>query len=130
MMQSALSDPATLDRDVGLGIDVTTRFGSQVAAKFFRGLCDPTRLRLVMLLLERGEMTVGELVEAVGGLQGRVSSHLACLRHCGLVADRKDGRNVCYSIPDPRIRELLSVALSVVGDNATHIATCHRIANE
>ena len=122
-------DAMSLDGEVGLGlgVDVASPFGSRVAAKFFRGLCDPTRLRLVVLLLERGEMTVGELVDAVGGLQGRVSSHLACLRHCGLVADRKDGRNVCYSIPDPRVRQLLTVALSMIADNATHIATCHRI---
>lgn len=131
MVQTGERDPVSLEDEVnlGFGVDLETPFGSLVAAKFFRGLSDPTRLRLVVLLLERGEMTVGELVEAVGGLQGRVSSHLACLRHCGLVADRKDGRNVCYSIPDPRVRGLLTVALSMIADNATHIATCHRIEN-
>ena len=109
------------------GLDLDDDADVQVAAKFFRGLSDPTRLRLVALLLEHGEMTVSELVEAVDGLQGRVSSHLACLRHCGLVTDRREGRKAYYSVRDPRVRELLTPALAMVADNAEHIATCHRI---
>ena len=101
--------------------------GNLIAAKFFRGISDPTRLRLLVLLLAHGELSVGELVDAVDGLQGRVSSHLACLRHCGLVVDRKEGRNVYYSVPDPRVSEFLPIAMAMVADNATHIATCHRI---
>lgn len=119
-----MTDISPLDVD---GFDISTRPDIDIAAKFFRGLADPTRLRIVALLLEEGEMSVGDLVDTVGGLQGRVSSHLACLRHCGLVADRKDGRNVYYSVPDPRVAEFLPVALSMIADNATHIATCHRI---
>jgi DNA-binding transcriptional ArsR family regulator len=109
------------------GFDVTTRPDIDIAAKFFRGLADPTRLHIVALLLEEGEMSVGDLVAAVGGLQGRVSSHLACLRHCGVVVDRKEGRKVYYSVPDPRLAEFLPVALSMIADNATHIVSCHRI---
>ncbi|MBW3557285.1 MAG: metalloregulator ArsR/SmtB family transcription factor [Actinobacteria bacterium] len=108
-------------------LDIATKPDIDIAAKFFRGLADPTRLRIVTILLREGEMRVGDLVDAVDGLQGRVSSHLACLRHCGLVSDRKEGRNVYYSAPDPRVREFLPVALSMIADNATHIATCHRI---
>lgn len=109
------------------GFDITTRPDIEIAAKFFRGLADPTRLQIVGLLLDRGEMSVGDIVDAVGGLQGRVSSHLACLRHCGLARDRKEGRNVYYSINDPRVGEFLPIAVAMIADNATHIATCHRI---
>lgn len=115
------------DRTGIVGFAVATDPDVQIASKFFRGLSDPTRLRIVALLLERGEMTVGDLVDAVGGFQGRVSSHLACLRHCGLVADRKEGRNVYYSVPDRRVAEFLPIALSMIADNAVHIATCHRM---
>jgi DNA-binding transcriptional ArsR family regulator len=110
------------------GFDVTTRPDIEIAAKFFRGLADPTRLHIVALLLMAGEMSVGDLVDTLGGLQGRVSSHLACLRHCGLVVDRKEGRNVYYSVSDPRVAEFLPVAVSMIADNAAHIASCHRIA--
>jgi DNA-binding transcriptional ArsR family regulator len=109
------------------GLDLAAEPDVQIASKFFRGLADPTRLRILALLLEQGEMSVGDVVAAVGGLQGRVSSHLACLRHCGLVAGRPEGRNVYYSIPDRRVARFLPVALAMVADNATHIATCHRI---
>jgi len=102
---------------------------AQVTSRFFRALGDPTRLRLLALLLERGELTVSELVDGVEGLQGRVSSHLACLRWCGLVEDRREGRNVYYSVPHDRVRDLLAVALPVVADNAAHIATCHNISS-
>src|SRR3970040_2025192 len=56
----------------------------QLEAKFFRGLGDPTRLKILELLLER-ERTVTQLIEALGVPQGRVSSHLACLTWCGYV---------------------------------------------
>ncbi len=115
---------SSLDVD---GFDVTTRPDREIAVRFFRGLADPTRLHIVALLLEHGEMNVSDIVTAIGGLQGRVSSHLACLRHCGLAADRKQGRNVYYSIADPRVAQFLPIALSMIADNATHIATCHRI---
>ena len=119
-----MTDTSPCDLD---GFDITTRPDVEIAAKFFRGLADPTRLRIIALLLERGEMTVGDIVDAIDGLQGRVSSHLACLRHCGLASDRKDGRNVYYSVTDSRVADFLPVAVSMIADNAAHIATCHRI---
>ncbi len=111
----------------GDGVTSAIAVDPRVAAKMFRGLGDPTRLRLVRLLLDQGEMTVGELVEAVGGHQGRVSSHLTCLRNCGLVADRREGRSVYYSVPDDRLVEFLPLALAMASDNAEHIAACHQI---
>jgi len=109
--------------------DLGDEVGSQIASRFFRALGDPTRLRLLSLLVDHEELTVSELVAAVEGMQGRISSHLACLRWCGLVVDRREGRNVYYSVTDARIRKLLAVALPVIADNATHIATCHNIGD-
>src|SRR5262249_31933514 len=54
------------------------------ATRFFRVLGDPTRLHILQLLEER-ELTMSELVATVGQPQPRVSTHLACLRHCGFV---------------------------------------------
>lgn len=105
----------------------TPAAGPEVAARLFRALGDPTRLGLLVLLAERGELTVGELTRAVGGLQGRVSSHLACLRHCGLVSTRREGRTVRYRLADDRVRVLLRTGLALAGERADHIATCHRI---
>src|SRR5712691_10513995 len=59
----------------------------ELAAKLFRGLADPTRLG-VLLALQGRERRVVDLVAELGTSQANVSGHLACLRDCGLVADR------------------------------------------
>ena len=56
-----------------------------VTARFFRVLGDPTRLKVLELLLEDGEVNVGAMLRRLGIAQGRLSSHLACLRWCGYV---------------------------------------------
>ena len=99
----------------------------EMLAKYFRGFGDPTRLRILRLLLE-GERSVGELVEALGGLQGRISSHLMCLRWCGYVTTRREGRRVYYSVTDPRVRDILHLAQSMRREHAESLAACAVIA--
>lgn len=96
---------------------------SDTLARFFRGIGDATRLRILFLLLAE-ERTVSELVSLLGSPQGRVSTHLACLRWCGFVAAEKEGRTVRYRIADERVRNLLTVATGIMADNATAIASC------
>src|SRR5678816_2536773 len=60
-----------------------------------RLLADPTRLRL-LLLLEQEELSVAELQQILGMGQSRISSHLAQLKRAGVVADRREGKNVYY----------------------------------
>ncbi|MBI2855557.1 MAG: winged helix-turn-helix transcriptional regulator [Chloroflexi bacterium] len=98
----------------------------ELTAKFFRGLGDATRVKILYLLLE-GDKNVGELVEMVGSSQGRVSSHLACLRWCGYVISYRDGKNVYYTIADPRVKELLELSRHILTDNAERIIACQII---
>ncbi|MBI2265491.1 MAG: winged helix-turn-helix transcriptional regulator [Armatimonadetes bacterium] len=93
---------------------------SELMAKFFRGLGDPKRLKILELLLDR-DRNVSELVSLLGCGQGRVSNHLACLRWCGYVTATKQGKFVNYRIKDGRIRELLSLARSIISLNARRI---------
>src|SRR6059058_3825000 len=67
------------------------------AARFFRVLGDPTRLQILELLGD-GERTVSELVGAVAQPQPRISTHLACLRHCGFVETERRGKEVVYRL--------------------------------
>ena len=97
-----------------------------ITAKFFHGLSDLTRLQIVELLLE-GEKNVSELVALLGQPQSRVSNHLACLRWCGYVDSRRAGKFVYYRVADPRVRELLALARSVIADHAEAIQRCTRI---
>lgn len=63
-------------------------------------LSDPTRLRLLALLLKE-ELSVAELQEILGMGQSRISSQLALLRQAGFVADRREGKKAFYSLrPD------------------------------
>ena len=97
-----------------------------VTAKFFHGLSDLTRLRIVEVLL-KGERNVSELVTLLGQPQSRVSNHLACLRWCGYVDRRREGKFVYYRVADPRIRQLVELARSVIADNAASVLSCTRI---
>ncbi len=96
-------------------------------AKFFQGLANPSRLRIIELLLERGEMNVGQLIEAVGMSQGQISNQLACLKWCGYVTSRGQGKHVYYRVADPRVKDLISLAQSLVADNAEVIRACTRM---
>lgn len=100
--------------------------GVTAAARFFRVLGDPTRLR-ILALLEAGERSVGELVSAVGQSQPRVSTHLACLRHCGFVSTERRGKEVVYRIALDGLDGVLDRAASVIDPLAEQLATCTRI---
>ena len=99
----------------------------EVTAKFFHGLCDLTRLRIIELLLDQGEKNVSELVASLGQPQSLVSNHLACLRWCGYVDSRREGKFVYYRVSDPRVQQILSLARAVIADNAAAILSCTRI---
>jgi ArsR family transcriptional regulator, cadmium/lead-responsive transcriptional repressor len=101
-----------------------------LVAKYFRGLGDTTRVRILELLDTRGEMSVSELIAAVGHSQPKVSNHLACLRWCGFVDSRRQGRTVRYRVADERVSQLLALGRSLLADNAEHVAACTRIAGK
>jgi ArsR family transcriptional regulator, arsenate/arsenite/antimonite-responsive transcriptional repressor len=67
----------------------------------FKGLADPTRLRIMNLLL-RGELCVCHIQRVLGASQPNVSRHLNYLKHSGLVLDRREGFRVYYRLPPPR----------------------------
>jgi ArsR family transcriptional regulator, cadmium/lead-responsive transcriptional repressor len=100
---------------------------TDLVAKYFRGLGDPIRLRILELLQGEGELSVGALVARLGLPQPQVSNHLACLRWCGFVDTRREGRTVFNRIADPRVGALLQLAESLLADNAEHVAACCRI---
>ncbi|MGH2962667.1 MAG: ArsR/SmtB family transcription factor [Solirubrobacterales bacterium] len=100
-----------------------------IVAKYFRGLGDPTRVRILESLAD-GERSVGELVDLIGAPQPKVSSHLACLRWCGFVDSRREYRTVYYRVADERVREMIALARSLLEDNAEHVAACRRIDRE
>ncbi len=89
------------------------------AASLFRSLGDPARLT-ILRHLTLGEHRVVDLTQHLGLAQSTVSQHLACLRECGLVNRRVQGRSSVYAIAaGPELLELLAAAdqlLSAIGD--------------
>ena len=88
------------------------------AARRFKVLSDPTRLRLLNALREDGEQTVQELVEAVGQRQPSVSKHLGALAQEGFVQRRKEGARAYFSLSDPSLPGLGLLVTTGVRDAA------------
>ena len=101
---------------------------ADLLAKYFRGLGDPTRVRILQLLEQR-ERSVGELVEALGAPQPKVSNHLACLRWCGFVDSRREHRTIHYRLADERVATLLGLGEELLRDNAEHVAACRTVGD-
>jgi len=97
----------------------------EIKAKFFRGLADPTRLAILLSLVD-AERCVSEIVQATGQSQPNVSNHLKCLIDCGLVANRRDGKNIHYKIRDQGVKRLLRLSDRVVSKVYSDIARCVR----
>jgi DNA-binding transcriptional ArsR family regulator len=98
-----------------------------VQAKLFRGFSDPSRLA-ILEALRGGERTVGELVQATGLSQSNVSNHLGCLRDCGLVSVKNQGRYAFYTLSDVRVEQLLALADALLADVAKGVYECTRYA--
>lgn len=64
----------------------------------FKCLADDTRVRLLLLIADEEELCVCELTCALAESQPKVSRHLAQLRNCGLLADRRQGQWVYYRL--------------------------------
>jgi DNA-binding transcriptional ArsR family regulator len=93
-------------------------------ARFFNGFANSTRLSILLLLTQRGEMKVGELVSELGAPQPRVSDHLRCLAWCGYVQVRREGRNAYYSVSDERVLEVLKLGEALLRDNMDRVESC------
>jgi ArsR family transcriptional regulator, cadmium/lead-responsive transcriptional repressor len=93
-------------------------------AKFFNGFANSTRLSILLLLAQQGEMKVGDLVRELGAPQPRVSDHLRCLAWCGYVRVRREGRNAYYSVADERVLEMLKLGELLLRDNLEHVEAC------
>lgn len=92
-------------------------------AALFHGLADRNRLAIVRQLAH-GERRVVDLTEALGVAQGTVSGHLACLRDCGLIVGRPEGRQMFYSIAHPELMDLIGAAEQLLALTGEAVELC------
>lgn len=93
------------------------------AVALFHSLSDGTRLAIVRRLAD-GESRVADLVGELGLAQSTVSAHVACLRDCGLVTGRPQGRQVFYSLARPELPALLTAAETLLEATGNAVALC------
>ena len=94
-------------------IDQVQQYGD-----FFKRLADNTRLRILLLLEEEGELHVQALSNTLGLSQPLVSHHLALLRDVGIIEMRRAGKNNFYHIVEGRIEEMFDRFLYVLSSQS------------
>jgi ArsR family transcriptional regulator, virulence genes transcriptional regulator len=92
----------------------TTQFEAKAteAAKLLKALGNERRLMILCQLAE-GEQSVGQLMLPVGLSQSALSQHLAVLRDEGIVATRRDGQTIWYSITDPAALKVVATLAEI-----------------
>jgi DNA-binding transcriptional ArsR family regulator len=94
-----------------------------IKAKLFRGLGDTTRLSILEILRE-GEKTASDIVKKTGQSQSNTSNHLSCLLDCGLVSNRREGKNIFYKLSNGKIIKLLEESDAILTEFAYGIYSC------
>jgi ArsR family transcriptional regulator len=89
----------------------------QRRADILKALAHPTRLLIVELLDDHGELCVCEIMEIVGGDQSTVSKHLSVMRQAGIIDHRRDGKNSMYRLARPCVLDFISCIERVMKEN-------------
>ena len=79
------------------------------AANLLKAMSNECRLLVLCHLVERGELSVGQLTDRVGLSQSALSQHLAKLREERLVATRKEAQTIYYRVSDQKAGQLLAL---------------------
>ncbi len=95
----------------------------------FQALSDKTRLQIVFLLLN-GEKSVQEISQELGKSQSSISHHLACLKNCGIVNMKKDGKFSYYFINSKDVRDIITLATNHVSNYSKSILSCSIVKEE
>ncbi|MCM3388310.1 ArsR/SmtB family transcription factor [Ureibacillus chungkukjangi] len=93
--------------------------------KLIHGFSNKTRIQILECIKEE-EKTVNQIVEEIKGSQSNISQHLACLKGCGIIVGRNEGRYMYYSLRNQHIRDLLSMFDVVLEDVENDVACCDR----
>lgn len=84
--------------------------------EFYKAFADETRLKIICVLDEVGQMCVCDIAVSLGMTKSAISHQLKYLKSMGLVASEKRGKEVYYSLADEHIKELYETGLSHVGE--------------
>lgn len=97
----------------------------QLITEHFAALSDPTRVRLLSLILHNREISVADLITITQLPQSKVSRHLAVLRHAGLASDRREGQGMHYIVAAPEASFTRAI-FKLIKDSHLEIPELHR----
>lgn len=107
---------------------MTTR--TDDADRLWAALGDPTRIRLLDLLLERGETTASTLADELPITRQGVSKHLAVLERDGLVSAHRSGREVHYTVREERLDQARAAIAQIAARWDTRLAAIKKMAEQ
>ena len=79
-------------------------------AELFKCFGDSTRIRILCVLLE-GEFCVGDIAEALNMTQSAVSHQLKLLKQAKLIAGKREGKQILYSLADEHVRSIINIGI-------------------
>ncbi|MDU1847775.1 MAG: metalloregulator ArsR/SmtB family transcription factor [Niallia nealsonii] len=91
--------------------------------KLIHGFSNKTRIQILECLKDE-EKTVSQIVKEIDGNQSNISQHLACLKGCGIIAGRNEGKYCFYRLRNQHIRDLLDMFDLVLSDVHNDVACC------
>jgi len=87
-------------------------------ADIFKALGDETRLQIMALLIQHGELCVCDIENVLGATQSKTSRHLRYLANAGLVTDRRVGTWAYYRLTDdPRVKRIRNLLKNIITDD-------------
>lgn len=108
-------NPRTMDRSQEL----------QARLLLLKAVAEENRLAILEALRRRGEMNVSQICDATGIDISTISHHLTCLKNCGLVATRREGKYLHYALNgQSRVGKLLELVQAHVDDVREGILAC------
>ncbi|MFY0781757.1 metalloregulator ArsR/SmtB family transcription factor [Peribacillus simplex] len=93
--------------------------------KLIHGFSNKTRIQ-ILESIKNQEKTVSQIVEEISGNQSNISQHLACLKGCGIIVGRNEGKYCYYSLRNQQIRDLLTMFDVVLADVQNDVSCCER----
>jgi DNA-binding transcriptional ArsR family regulator len=92
--------------------------------KFLQGFAHKLRIQILECIKEE-EKTVSQIVKDLDGSQSSISQHISCLKGCGLIVGRQEGKYIYYSLSNQKVRDLLTMFDVVLEEVQNDVARCH-----
>ncbi|SDK26309.1 ArsR/SmtB family transcription factor [Lacicoccus qingdaonensis] len=97
--------------------------------KFLHGFSNKSRV-LILESIKEEEKTVSQIIDELGISQSSISQHLACLRGCGLIVGRQEGKYMYYRVRNKLVRDLLTNFDTVLEDIHENVHGCQNHIDE